>query len=75
MIDKDAQLAILADALTKIVEVATIGTATTTPIVELLARTGDLATEALVVAASYGPLPPAAPLLASAEALRAAEGS
>ncbi len=31
MIDKDAQLAILADALTKIVEVATIGTATTTP--------------------------------------------
>jgi hypothetical protein len=40
--DKDAQLAVLADALTKIVDVATIGPATTTPIVELLARNGDL---------------------------------
>lgn len=31
MIDKDVQLAILADALTKIIDVATIGPATTTP--------------------------------------------
>ncbi len=75
MTGKDAQLATLADALTKIVEVATIGPATTTPIVELLARTGDLATEALVVAATHGPLPPPAPLLASAETPRAADGS
>jgi len=36
--DKQAQLAILADALTKIVEVATIGPATTTPMVELGGR-------------------------------------
>lgn len=55
--DKEAQLAILADALTKIVEVATIGPATTTPIVALLARSGDLAAQALVAAATYGPLP------------------
>ena len=32
MCDKDAQLSILADALTKIVEVATVGPATTTPV-------------------------------------------
>jgi dihydrodipicolinate synthase/N-acetylneuraminate lyase len=57
MIDKDAQLAILADALTKIVDVATIGADATAPAVELLARAGDLAAQALAAAATYGPLP------------------
>lgn len=70
MTDKDAQLAILADALTKIIDVATIGPATTTtPAVELLARSGDLAAQALVAAATYGSLP------GPVEPPQAAEGS
>jgi hypothetical protein len=68
MSGKDAQLAILADALTKIVDVASIGPATTTPIAHLLARTGDLAAQALVAAATYGSLPSPAPLVAPTEA-------
>lgn len=66
MIDKDTQLAILADALMNIVDVATIGANATSPVVELLARTGDLAAQALAAAATYGPLPPP-PLVASAQ--------
>lgn len=61
-------MAILADALTKIVEVATIGPATTTPMAELLARSGDLAAQALVAAATYGPLPSLSPRFAFTEA-------
>ncbi len=68
MIDKDAQLAILADALTKIVDVATIGADATTPAAELLARTGDLAAQALAAAATYGALPSPPPLVPSADA-------
>jgi len=53
-----AQLAILADALTEIVDLASGGQKLVAPPVELLARAGDLAAEALRVAATYGPLPP-----------------
>jgi hypothetical protein len=53
-----AQLAILADALTEIVDLASGGPKLVAPPVELLARAGDLAAEALAVAATHGPLPP-----------------
>jgi hypothetical protein len=52
------QLAILADALTEIVDLASGGQKLVAPPVELLARAGDLAAEALRVTATYGPLPP-----------------
>jgi hypothetical protein len=54
-----AQLAILADALTKIVDLASGSQELVAPPVELLARAADLAAEALRVAATHGPLPPA----------------
>lgn len=63
---KNAQLR-PSDALTRIVEMATIGSATTTPIVELLKR--------WLSAATYGSLPPPAPRLVSAGAHRAADSS
>jgi hypothetical protein len=53
-----AQLAILADALTEIVDLASGDQMLVAPPVELLARAGDIAAEALRVAATYGPLPP-----------------
>jgi hypothetical protein len=53
-----AQLAILADALTEIVDLASGGLELVAPPVDLLARAGDLAVEALAVAATHGPLPP-----------------
>ena len=53
-----AQLAILADALTEIVDLASGGPKLVAPPVDLLARAGDLAAEALAVAATHGPLPP-----------------
>jgi hypothetical protein len=52
------QLAILADALTEIVDLASGGLELVAPPVELLARAGDIAAEALRVAATHGPLPP-----------------
>jgi hypothetical protein len=51
------QLAILADALTEIVDLASGGPKLVAPPVEPLARAGDLAAEALAVAATYGPPP------------------
>jgi hypothetical protein len=54
----DTQLAILADALTEIVDLASGVPKLVAPPLELLARAGDLAAEALRVAATYGPLPP-----------------
>ncbi len=54
----DTQLAILADALTEIVDLASGGLELVAPPVELLARAGDLAAEALRVAATHGALPP-----------------
>ena len=58
MSNSATQLAILADALTEIVDLASGGLELVAPPVELLARAGDLAAEALRVAATYGPLPP-----------------
>jgi hypothetical protein len=52
------QLAILADALTEIVDLASGGLELVAPPVELAARVGDIAAEALRVAATHGPLPP-----------------
>jgi hypothetical protein len=48
----------LADALTEIVDLASGGPKMVAPPVDLLARAGDLAAEALAVAATHGPLPP-----------------
>lgn len=73
--DKDAQLTILADALTKILDVAAIDPATTTPLAELLARSGDLAAQALIAAATYGPLPAPLPAVTPDAAPAAAHGS
>ena len=53
-----AQLAILADALTEIVDLATADAKTVAPPAEILARAGDIAAEALAAAATYGRLPP-----------------
>jgi hypothetical protein len=52
------QLAILADALTEIVDLAGGGPKLVASPVEPLARAGDLAAEALAVDATHGPLPP-----------------
>jgi hypothetical protein len=52
------QLAILADALTEIVDLAGGSQKLVAPPVEPLARAGDLAAKALAVAATHGPLPP-----------------
>jgi hypothetical protein len=56
--DAVAQLAILADALTEIVDLATADPKTVAPPAEILARAGDIAAEALAAAATYGRLPP-----------------
>jgi hypothetical protein len=56
--DTAAQLAILADALTEIVDLATADPKTVAPPTEVLARAGDIAAEALAAAATYGRLPP-----------------
>jgi hypothetical protein len=56
--DTAAQLAILANALTEIVDLATAGPKTVAPPGEVLARAGDIAAEALAAAATYGRLPP-----------------
>ena len=56
--DAAAQLAILADALTEIVDLATADPKTVAPPGQVLARAGDIAAEALAAAATYGRLPP-----------------
>jgi hypothetical protein len=56
--DAAAQLAILADALTEIVDLATADPKAVAPPAQVLARAGDLAAEALAVAAIHGPPPP-----------------
>jgi hypothetical protein len=57
--DTVAQLAILADALTEIIELATGSERNVSaPPGEMLARAGDIAAEALAVASTYGRLPP-----------------
>jgi hypothetical protein len=57
-IDAAAQLAILADALTEIVDLATADPKTVASSAQVLARAGDIAAEALAAAATYGRLPP-----------------
>jgi hypothetical protein len=60
--DVAAQLAILADALTEIVDLTTGGEKkVSAPPAEVLARAGDIAAEALAAAATYGRLPPFSP--------------
>jgi hypothetical protein len=54
--DAAAQLAILADALTEIVDLATADPKAVAPPAQVLARAGDIAAEALAVAATYGRL-------------------
>jgi hypothetical protein len=58
--DTAAQLAILADALTKIVDLATADPKDFAPPAQVLARAGDIAAQALAVAATHGRLPPLA---------------
>ena len=59
--DAITQLAILADALTEIVDLTTAEPKETwAPPGEVLARAGDIAAEALAAAATYGRLPPLA---------------
>ena len=59
--DAVTQLAILADALTEIVDLATGGEKQmSAPPAEVLARAGDIAAQALAVASTYGRLPPLA---------------
>ena len=57
-IDATAQLAILANALTEIVDLATADPKAFAPPAEVLPRVGDIAAEALAAAATYGRLPP-----------------
>jgi hypothetical protein len=56
--DGAAQLAILTDALTEIVDLATADPKALAPPAQVLARAGDIAAEALAVASTYGRLPP-----------------
>jgi len=57
--DTVAQLAILANALTEIIDLATGSERkVSAPPGEVLARAGDIAAEALAVASTYGRLPP-----------------
>lgn len=56
--DAAAQLAILADALTEIVDLASGRPNSFASSSDLLTRAGDIAAEALTAAATYGQLPP-----------------
>jgi hypothetical protein len=56
--DAATQLAILTNALTEIVDLATAGPTDLALPAQMLARAGDIAAEALAVAATYGRLPP-----------------
>ncbi|MFZ3179762.1 MAG: hypothetical protein WBO09_09715 [Methylocystis silviterrae] len=56
MTDTTTQLAILSDALVKIIDLCPM--AGKAEPVDLLTRAGDIAAQALTAAATYGPLPP-----------------
>ncbi|SDR63396.1 hypothetical protein SAMN05519103_08571 [Rhizobiales bacterium GAS113] len=58
MADTDTQLAILADALIEILDLATNGHSALASPADLLERAGDIAAKALTAAATYGKLPP-----------------
>jgi hypothetical protein len=56
--DAAAQLAILADALTEIVDLTTVRSSSVALSDDLLDRMGEIAVGALTAAATYGQLPP-----------------
>ena len=64
MTDTTTQLAILSDALVKIIELGPLATEGKASPVDLLTRSGDIAAQALTAAATYGQLPPFAEPLA-----------
>ena len=58
MIDTTTQLAILSDALVKIIDLGPLATTGKAEPADLLIRAGDIAAQALGAAATYGQLPP-----------------
>jgi hypothetical protein len=58
MTDTTTQLAILSDALVKIIELGPMAVEGKASPVDLLTRSGDIAAQALTAAATYGQLPP-----------------
>ncbi|KAF0132732.1 MAG: Uncharacterized protein FD139_3624 [Methylocystaceae bacterium] len=58
MIDTTTQLAILSDALVKIIDLCPLATTGKAESADLLTQAGDIAAQALTAAATYGPLPP-----------------
>jgi hypothetical protein len=58
MTDTTIQLAILSDALIKIIELGPLAAEGQAPPADLLIRAGDIAAQALTAAATYGQLPP-----------------
>jgi hypothetical protein len=57
------QLAILSDALVKIIDLGPLADAGKAAPADLLSRAGDIAAQALTAAATYGALPPFTDLL------------
>lgn len=55
--DRDAQITILADALTRIIETASLSSTTAPAASEFLEHNSEIAAQALVAAATFGPLP------------------
>ncbi|MGJ0395391.1 MAG: hypothetical protein ACR65U_04075 [Methylocystis sp.] len=58
MTDTTTQLAILSDALVKIIELGPMAAEGKAAPADLLIRAGDIAAQALTAAATYGQLPP-----------------
>ncbi|MGD9656310.1 MAG: hypothetical protein ACR65U_04845 [Methylocystis sp.] len=58
MTDTMIQLAILSDALVKIIELGPLADSGKAAPTDLLSRAGDIAAQALTAAATYGALPP-----------------
>ncbi|MFZ3181992.1 MAG: hypothetical protein WA156_17730 [Methylocystis silviterrae] len=58
MTDTTTQLAILSDALVKIIELGPMAVEGKASPADLLTRSGDIAAQALIAAATYGRLPP-----------------
>jgi len=63
MTDTTTQLAILSDALVKIIDLGPLAASMKATAADLLTRTSDIAAQALTAATTYGPLPPFADLL------------
>lgn len=58
MTDTTTQLAILSDALIKIIDLGPLAAEEKASPADLLTRAGDIAAQALTAAATYGQLPP-----------------